>query len=573
MNWFRPSIRQAIVVNIALNSILVIAFSAVLLNAGSNLNNVSERKEALRDVIRPAMELHEEIHRIEYMVLEALLLPSEAYESKVSDQLKKISTLEQNMEAAVVALEKDERKLFQNNELKVFHIKQTLNLQLQNYYQSYLDIKPAMFGSDPQQRDQAIEGFFKIQDEFDAVIMNLMDGLIYSYNQVDSEAGLVLSKSADILVPMMLLVLFLVAATDVIAGRRIVNAIEAAKKRFEDIMHRLNKGVDTEGIDNSKPIRLQEMQDFLGAIETLEGMLIHMIEEIQLLARHMRGSSNSTEETSKNNSVLIQDLLKSIHQTNTEFNDIHSMAETILDSSLETTRNAKHVDELTEQAAESLGQAVETSKLVGQRIQSARDQVAGLQDQSAKVGQAMDLIASIADQTNLLALNAAIEAARAGESGRGFAVVADEVRGLANKSGQATEEIMSAIEIVQKSVEAMTDAMEQNVDEVQLVVDSNHAANEHLLEIKEVASSLKTIADELNTAQHKQKDTAENLKQSLQEVSSVSSVIHKNVNQAKFDSSDLAQYATSLTYIAEQYLGESKKFSDDAMATSDVEVF
>ena len=49
-------------------------------------------------------------------------------------------------------------------------------------------------------------------------------------------------------------------------------------------------------------------------------------------------------------------------------------------------------------------------------------------DESAKlIGNASQMIASIADQTNLLALNAAIEAARAGDAGRGFAVVAEEI--------------------------------------------------------------------------------------------------------------------------------------------------
>ncbi|CAI9418325.1 hypothetical protein ANOBCDAF_04209 [Pleomorphomonas sp. T1.2MG-36] len=83
--------------------------------------------------------------------------------------------------------------------------------------------------------------------------------------------------------------------------------------------------------------------------------------------------------------------------------------------------------------------------------------IAGLSDSTARVGEVVDLIGSIAAQTNLLALNATIEAARAGEMGRGFAVVAGEVKSLANQTTRATDDIRALIDGIGSATRSAVD--------------------------------------------------------------------------------------------------------------------
>ncbi|MGX7704874.1 methyl-accepting chemotaxis protein [Methylobacterium sp. Gmos1] len=108
-------------------------------------------------------------------------------------------------------------------------------------------------------------------------------------------------------------------------------------------------------------------------------------------------------------------------------------------------------------------------------------QVRALTEATARIGDVVGLISSIAAQTNLLALNATIEAARAGAAGRGFAVVAAEVKELAGQTAKATEEITSQIAAIQASTGQAAGAIGQitaRIEEISGVATSIAAAVE-----------------------------------------------------------------------------------------------
>ncbi len=131
-------------------------------------------------------------------------------------------------------------------------------------------------------------------------------------------------------------------------------------------------------------------------------------------------------------------------------------------------------------ASQELTAAIsEISRLVNSSTQVAENgshqatevvaKVSRLRDASAKIGDIVGIISTIASQTNLLALNATIEAARAGEAGRGFAVVAGEVKNLSAQTQKATVDITAQISEIQSTIGGTVDAVQaigQTVSEI-----------------------------------------------------------------------------------------------------------
>ncbi|WP_114764486.1 methyl-accepting chemotaxis protein [Vibrio rhodolitus] len=274
-----------------------------------------------------------------------------------------------------------------------------------------------------------------------------------------------------------------------------------------------------------------------------EQNLVKSIQESIALMQQISSELNLATQESAQVSTTQQEHLSSLASATEQMAcTIREVATLAHDSSTQTIEARS----IAEQGQSKVGHTLSSISHLSNEVQSASQAVAELDANAAQIDQVVTAINGISEQTNLLALNAAIEAARAGEQGRGFAVVADEVRALAARTQQATVEIQSMIESLQRNSQSLTQLMETTVisasegQTLMAEVDS---------EIGELAAKNLGISDsstQIATAAEQQGVVADNIAASVDEIRNQSNMVCSMLEETRSHVDQLRAQSTTM---------------------------
>ncbi len=277
-------------------------------------------------------------------------------------------------------------------------------------------------------------------------------------------------------------------------------------------------------------------------VTTLESL----ITELASAATEIASSAEQISHTSENQASEVTQISTAVEQ----------MTATISESA----RNAENASAASRQAAEtaSSGSSIvdETAKGMGSIstvMQDSAESVNKLTASSQKIGDVIDVIDGIADQTNLLALNAAIEAARAGEQGRGFAVVADEVRKLADRTGNATQDIFEMIKAIQEDTGKSSQLMDAGLSEVEHGRELAEKAGVSLQEIATASQQVMDMIQQIATASEEQSAASEEISNRVGQISRLVAETAGGTEMSAQAAEDLSRQAEKLQEIVAQF--------------------
>lgn len=305
--------------------------------------------------------------------------------------------------------------------------------------------------------------------------------------------------------------------------------------RVIEIEHQNEIGRLLEGLQH-----LQQIQrDTISQINQTAGQLAAAAEELSVV----------TEQSSGNLTVQNAEL----QQAATAVNEMTVAVEDVAQNAVSTSEASQASNQLAQQSRQEMQLTIAETRLMSDEMLQSTELVLQLSAQAKDIGQVLDVIRAVAEQTNLLALNAAIEVARAGAAGRGFAVVADEVRALAHRTQNSTRQIELLIQQIQQGTQQAVQAMEQSSQRADVTLTLANKAGQAL---EQIFTSISHINDRnllIATASEQQAQVAREVDRSLVTIRDLSVQTATGAHQTNVASQELTSMAALLMGLVQKF--------------------
>ena len=236
-------------------------------------------------------------------------------------------------------------------------------------------------------------------------------------------------------------------------------------------------------------------------IQSLSKMVDNLREQIRRILDAVNVLASSVSEIS----TTVTQLASSAQETAVSVSEATTTMEELRQTARVSTEKANYVSESSQKAVKisdegrkSTEETIGGMKLIKEQMESIAESIIRLSEQSQAIGDIITSVNDIADQSNLLSVNASIEATKAGEQGKGFTVVAQEIKALAEQSKQATAQVRTILNDIQKATSGAVMSTEQGSKAVDSGVSQSDRTGESILalsnSVREAAQAAMQIA-------------------------------------------------------------------------------
>jgi methyl-accepting chemotaxis protein len=242
-----------------------------------------------------------------------------------------------------------------------------------------------------------------------------------------------------------------------------------------------------------------------------------------------------------------------IAQTTTTVEEVRTVTDQSVARAQEVAYTSQRTVDISRRGQRAVRYAISSMQGIRTRVEGIAESILVLAERILKISQIIATVDDIAAQSKMLALNASVEAARAGEHGKGFAVVAAEVRNLAEQSRQATEQVRTILQEVQKAMSGTVMATEEGTKEVEEGAQLAAQAREAIEQLTTVIEESAQAATQMVAGGRQQSSGVEQIAVAMQAINQATAQSLASTRQAESTAQELSDLAHSLTEILKQH--------------------
>jgi len=261
------------------------------------------------------------------------------------------------------------------------------------------------------------------------------------------------------------------------AARSIARPIQTISKQI----------VKIGGGDLTVDIPYNKSQDEVG---TLTRISHTMVEDLKKQTRDIMEAVNVLAASSNEIAATMTQLASGTEQTAIAVTETTTTVEEVKQTAHVSSQKAKRVSEISQNAvqvsqtgAKLVNETIEGIRRLREQMEYIAETIVKLSEHNQAIGEIIATVDDLAEQSNLLSVNAAIEAAKAGEHGKGFIVVAQEIKSHAEQSKQATKQVRTILNDIQKASSTAVMATEKGSKAVEAIVKQSAGTGDSIQEL------------------------------------------------------------------------------------------
>ncbi|UPW84735.1 methyl-accepting chemotaxis protein [Lysinibacillus sp. Ag94] len=284
-------------------------------------------------------------------------------------------------------------------------------------------------------------------------------------------------------------------------------------------------------------------------------------EQVAATSEQLTASSMEVTQATEVVSESIQDIAHGIEEQDTLTGDVRNLSFHIFKKMNDISTSIDHVNDATIETknmasigCSSVRNVIEQMNEIAEHTAELSTRVKDLDENTAAIVSAVNVIKNIATQTYLLAINASIEAARSGEHGKGFAVVAEEVRKLADESNLAAVDIEKIVVQITEDTRIIEEDMINSNDSVKVGREKVNVASDNFMQIDNAINGVQAQTESVTAAIRMIHQDIEKLVKEIYYISEVSMKSSSNVQSVAASSEEqnaaMEEVAVASTHLA-----------------------